>query len=239
MAITAAHVARAPRIRLGMVGGGRDAFIGAVHRIAARLDDQYELVAGCFSSSAEKSMASGADLGIDPKRSYASFAEMARAEARKKDGIEAVAIVTPNHMHAPAAAAFLKAGIHVICDKPLTTSRALGEELLAVALELVLPELFEDAHRPIPPLAVGVVDGRLVVARSDEDAAPGELLNDAAIGRAEAVDGVREEPAHALAVEKTRGEDGEGRNGWAGRALILWRHRRGLRGCWPACASRG
>ena len=64
MAITAAHVARAPRIRLGMVGGGRDAFIGAVHRIAARLDDQYELVAGCFSSSAEKSLASAADLVV-------------------------------------------------------------------------------------------------------------------------------------------------------------------------------
>jgi len=77
MAITGAHVARAPRIRLGMVGGGRDAFIGAVHRIAARIDDQYELVAGCFSSNAEKSMASGADLGVDPKRTYASFAEMA------------------------------------------------------------------------------------------------------------------------------------------------------------------
>ena len=90
MAITGAHVARAPRIRLGMVGGGRDAFIGAVHRIAARIDDQYELVAGCFSSSAEKSMASGADLGVDPKRSYASFAEMAMREARRKDGIEAV-----------------------------------------------------------------------------------------------------------------------------------------------------
>lgn len=122
MAITGAHVARAPRIRLGMVGGGRDAFIGAVHRIAARIDDQYELVAGCFSSSAEKSLASGADLGVDPKRSYASFAEMAAREARRKDGIEAVAIVTPNHMHAPVAMQFLRRGIHVICDKPLTAT---------------------------------------------------------------------------------------------------------------------
>lgn len=118
MAITAAHVARAPRIRLGMVGGGRDAFIGAVHRIAARIDDQYELVAGCFSSDAEKSLASAADLGV--ARAYASFAEMAAKEARRKDGIEAVAIVTPNHMHAPVALQFLKRGIHVICDKPLT-----------------------------------------------------------------------------------------------------------------------
>ena len=116
-----------------MVGGGRDAFIGAVHRIAARLDDQYELVAGCFSSSAEKSMASGADLGVDPKRTYASFAEMARAEARKKDGIEAVAIVTPNHMHAPVALEFLKRGIHVICDKPLTATLPEAKKLAKAA----------------------------------------------------------------------------------------------------------
>lgn len=133
MAITAAHVARAPRIRLGMVGGGRDAFIGAVHRIAARIDDQYELVAGCFSSNAEKSMASGADLGVDPKRTYASFAEMAAREARRKDGIEAVAIVTPNHMHAPVALQFLRRGIHVICDKPLTATLPEAKRLAKAA----------------------------------------------------------------------------------------------------------
>ena len=120
MAITAAHVARAPRIRLGMVGGGRGAFIGAVHRIAARLDDQYELVAGAFSSDPERGAASAADLGV--ARSYASYEEMAQKESRRKDGIEAVAIVTPNHLHAPAALPFLKRGIHVICDKPLTAT---------------------------------------------------------------------------------------------------------------------
>lgn len=133
MAITGAHVARAPRIRLGMVGGGRDAFIGAVHRIAARIDDQYELVAGCFSSSAEKSAASGADLGVDPRRTYASFAEMAAREARRKDGIEAVAIVTPNHMHAPVAMQFLRRGIHVICDKPLTATLPEAKRLARAA----------------------------------------------------------------------------------------------------------
>lgn len=133
MAITAAHVARSPRIRLGMVGGGRDAFIGAVHRIASRIDDQYELVAGCFSSSPEKSMASGADLGVAPGRTYASFAEMAAREARRKDGIEAVAIVTPNHMHAPVAMQFLKRGIHVICDKPLTATLPEAKRLAKAA----------------------------------------------------------------------------------------------------------
>lgn len=131
MAITTAHVARAPRIRLGMVGGGRDAFIGAVHRIAARMDDQYELVAGCFSSSAEKSLASAADLGV--MRAYADFSEMATKEARRKDGIEAVAIVTPNHMHAPVALQFLKRGIHVICDKPLTHTLAEAKKLAKAA----------------------------------------------------------------------------------------------------------
>lgn len=131
MAITAAHVARAPRIRLGMVGGGRDAFIGAVHRIAARIDDQYELVAGCFSSDAEKSLASAADLGV--ARAYADFTEMASKEARRRDGIEAVAIVTPNHMHAPVALQFLKRGIHVICDKPLTHTLAEAKKLAKAA----------------------------------------------------------------------------------------------------------
>jgi predicted dehydrogenase len=112
------------RIRLGMVGGGEGAFIGAVHRIAARIDDRFELVAGALSSTPEKSARSAAALGLDPRRSYGSFAEMAQKEARRRDGIEAVAIVTPNHMHFPAAREFLKRGIHVICDKPLTASMA-------------------------------------------------------------------------------------------------------------------
>ena len=133
MAITAAHVARPSRIRLGMVGGGRGAFIGAVHRIAARIDDQYELVAGAFSSDPEKAAGSAADLGV--ARSYSSFAEMAAKEARRKDGIEAVAVVTPNHMHAPVALQFLKRGIHVICDKPLTATLPEAKKLAKAAQE--------------------------------------------------------------------------------------------------------
>lgn len=116
--------ARQGRIRLGMVGGGEGAFIGAVHRFAARLDDRFELVAGALSSTPEKALRSAQALGLDPARSYGDFAAMATAEAARPDGIEAVAIVTPNHMHAPAAHAFLNAGIHVICDKPLTTTLA-------------------------------------------------------------------------------------------------------------------
>ena len=118
------------RIRLGMVGGGHGAFIGAVHRIAARMDDQYELVAGALSSDAARAKASAKDLGIADDRAYASFEEMAKAEAARPDGIEAVAIVTPNHMHAPAARAFLKAGIHVICDKPMTLTVDESKELV-------------------------------------------------------------------------------------------------------------
>ena len=129
--IDAAHTARPARLRLGMVGGGRDAFIGAVHRIAARIDDQYELVAGCFSSDAEKSLASAADLGVP--RAYADFTEMAAKEARRKDGIDVVAIVTPNHMHAPVALQFLKRGIHVICDKPLTATLPEAKKLAKAA----------------------------------------------------------------------------------------------------------
>ncbi len=122
---------RGRRIRLGMVGGGEGAFIGAVHRIAARLDDRYTFVAGALSSTPEKAKRSGEALGLDPDRCYADFATMARAEAARPDGIEAVSVVTPNHMHGPAIRAFLDVGIHVICDKPLTTSldeaRALKE----------------------------------------------------------------------------------------------------------------
>ena len=111
-----------PRIRLGMVGGGEDAFIGAVHRIAARLDDRYELVAGALSASPDKAMRSAAALGLRSDRSYPDFRTMAQAEAARTDAIEAVAIVTPNHMHAPVAEAFLEKGVHIICDKPLTAN---------------------------------------------------------------------------------------------------------------------
>lgn len=120
------------RIRLGMVGGGQGAFIGAVHRIAARIDDQFELVAGALASDSIRAKASAKDLGIADDRAYGSFEEMAKAETARSDGIEAVSIVTPNHMHSPVAKAFLEAGIHVICDKPLTTTVAEAEELVAL-----------------------------------------------------------------------------------------------------------
>lgn len=114
------------KLRMGMVGGGRDAFIGAVHRRAAIMDGGVELVAGCFSSTPEKSKASGRDLLLADDRVYGSFQEMAAQEAKLPLGerIDFVSIVTPNHMHFPAAKAFLEAGINVVCDKPMTMSSA-------------------------------------------------------------------------------------------------------------------
>jgi predicted dehydrogenase len=120
----------AGRIRLGMVGGGQGAFIGAVHRIAARLDDHYVLVAGALSSERRRAIESALELGLQGDRAYDDFAAMAAAEAAREDGVEAVAIVTPNHLHVPVATAFLRAGIHVICDKPLATTVAEARDLV-------------------------------------------------------------------------------------------------------------
>ncbi|MGH1329314.1 MAG: Gfo/Idh/MocA family protein [Paracoccaceae bacterium] len=119
------------RLKLGMVGGGQGAFIGGVHRMAARLDGEWELVAGALSSDPARAKASAEEIGI--ARSYSDFNEMARAEAALEDGIDAVAIVTPNHMHAAPAIAFLNAGINVICDKPLAATMEDAEAIAAAA----------------------------------------------------------------------------------------------------------
>ncbi|MBP0439713.1 Gfo/Idh/MocA family protein [Tianweitania sediminis] len=119
-------------LRLGMVGGGQGAFIGGVHRIAARLDGQFSLVAGALSSDPERARASAAELGIEAERSYASFQEMAEMEAARADGIQVVSIVTPNHLHFAAAKAFLEAGIHVICDKPVTSTLSDAKALAGI-----------------------------------------------------------------------------------------------------------
>jgi len=118
----------------GMIGGGRGAFIGAVHRIAAQMDGQAELVAGAFSSDAERSKASGADLFLDPSRVYGSFAEMAKLESRKPatERLDFVVIVTPNHQHFPPAKLFLESGFNVVCDKPVTFNLAEAKKLRAI-----------------------------------------------------------------------------------------------------------
>ncbi len=118
-------------LKLGMVGGGQGAFIGAVHRIAARLDGRFELVAGALSSDKERARESGAELGLAADRVYVDFREMAEREAAREDGIDAVAIVTPNFLHAEPTIAFLGAGIHVICDKPLAARQEDAEAMQA------------------------------------------------------------------------------------------------------------
>jgi len=122
------------KLRFGMIGGGRGAFIGGVHRIAAAMDGQAELVAGAFSSDPARSKASGEDLFLDPARVYGSYAEMAAAESRLPAGmrLDFVVIVTPNHQHFGPAKLFLEAGFHVVCDKPVTFDLKQAKQLRAV-----------------------------------------------------------------------------------------------------------
>jgi predicted dehydrogenase len=115
-----------------MIGGGQGAFIGAVHRIASRMDDHYELVAGVFSSTPEKSKLSSEDLRVDSSRSYINYEEMAEKESQREDKIDVVAIVTPNHLHYGPAVSFLKKDFHVICDKPLTLNLDEANSLVEV-----------------------------------------------------------------------------------------------------------
>ncbi len=119
-------------VRLGMVGGGNGAFIGPVHRMAAMLDGEFSLVAGALASDPARAKQSGLALGLAQDRCYGDYTTMASAEAARADGIEAVAIVTPNHTHLPIASTFLRAGIDVICEKPVTASLAEARELASV-----------------------------------------------------------------------------------------------------------
>ena len=119
------------RLRLGMIGGGHGAFIGAVHRLSARMDDKYECVAGCLSSTPEKAELSAKELGLDLTRSYPDYKTMAEKESQRDDGIEVVSIVTPNHMHAGPAIEFLQKDIHVICDKPMTATMDDAHDLMS------------------------------------------------------------------------------------------------------------
>lgn len=124
----------ARKLRFGMIGGGRGAFIGGVHRMAAFMDGRAELVAGAFSSDPARSKASGEDLGVDPARAYGSYVEMAKAEAARpaSERLDFVVIVTPNHQHFPPAKLFLESGFNVVCDKPVTFNLAEAKALRKV-----------------------------------------------------------------------------------------------------------
>ena len=123
------------KIKYGMIGGGPDAFFGSIHRKAAAMDGEIELVAGAFSSSGEKSLIQGKELMLEPGRVYGSYEEMAEKEAALTEDkrIDFVSIVTPNHIHHPAAKLFMEAGINIVCDKPMTTTLDEAEELCRIA----------------------------------------------------------------------------------------------------------
>lgn len=132
-------MAEVRKLRMGMVGGGPGAFIGPVHRIAAELDGKIELVAGAFSRSAERSREAGTSYRIDPARAYADYRQMIEAERKRADGIDFVAIVTPNYLHLPVALAALDAGIPVMSDKPATASYDEALKLEAAVAKAGLP----------------------------------------------------------------------------------------------------
>ena len=121
------------KIKLGMVGGGEGAFIGEVHRIAARMDERFHLCAGALCSDPERSLKSALDLGLPEDRSYSDYKEMAISESQRDDSINFVSIVTPNHLHHPIAKAFLEVGINVICDKPMTMNSEEAQELIDIS----------------------------------------------------------------------------------------------------------
>lgn len=125
------------KLRMGMVGGGRDAFIGAVHRRAAMLDGQVELVAGCFSSTPEKSKASGRDLYLPEDRVYGTFEEMVAAESKMPEDkrLDFVSVVVPNHMHYPVIMGLVKAGFNVVTDKPLCLDMAQARDIAKAVKE--------------------------------------------------------------------------------------------------------
>jgi predicted dehydrogenase len=188
------------RIRLGMVGGGEGAFIGAVHRMAARLDDQYDFVAGALASDAERARASGRALGLDADRIYADYRVMARAEAARDDGIDAVSIVTPNHLHGPVATAFLQAGIHVICDKPVTTTRRDAARLAALAAKqgLIFAVTYNYSGYPMVRQARQMVaDGRLGAIRVVQVEYPQDWLSEDLEATGQKQAGWRTDPARA------------------------------------------
>ncbi len=189
------------QLRWGMIGGGEGAFIGAVHRMAARLDGRYQLVAGVFSSDAEKTKRSAIALGVDPSRAYPSVDAMIAAEGQRPDGVEVVSVVTPNHMHYPQSAACLEAGLDVICDKPLTTNLADAEKLVALAASkqalvrrhVQLHRLPDDparqaadrrrAHRQAARGAGGISAGLARDRAREERAEAGELAHGSQAGR--------------------------------------------------------
>ena len=155
------------RVRMGLIGGGPGSFIGAVHRLAAEMDREIELVAGAFSSDADRSAEAGRSYGIHLDRAYPSYQAMIEAEAKRDDGIDFVAIAAPNQVHLPAARAALEAGIAVMSDKPMTATLEEARELAVVVGSATAPfrltytytgyPLVREARRLVREGALGAV----------------------------------------------------------------------------------
>jgi len=155
------------RIRMGLIGGGPGSFIGAVHRLAAEMDREIELVAGAFSSDPARSLEAGRSYGLDPERAYPSVEAMIASEAGRDDGIDFVTIATPNHLHLPAARAALGAGIAVMSDKPMTATLDEARELARIVAGASAPfrltytytgyPLVREARRLVGEGAIGTV----------------------------------------------------------------------------------
>jgi len=143
-------IAAASRLRYGLVGGGPGAFIGGVHRKAIAMDGKAELVAGCFSRSFPNTLATGSSLGLDKKRLYKTYAEMIKAESTRKDGIDFIVITTPNDAHFPIAKLALERGLHVVCEKPLSTRSRDAEALAKLAAKKDLLFCVNYAYRGYP-----------------------------------------------------------------------------------------
>ena len=172
----------ARRLQLGMVGGGVGSFIGAIHRLAARMDDRYELVAAALSSDPERAVTSAQSLHIAPERAYSSYQAMAEGEAARQDPIDVVSIVTPNDSHAAICRSFLSRGIPVICDKPLTTNLADARDIAELVRETRLPFVLTHNYSGYPLVREAramVAEGRLGKLRIVQVEYPQDWLTDA------------------------------------------------------------
>ncbi|WP_373236211.1 Gfo/Idh/MocA family protein [Cohaesibacter celericrescens] len=178
------HAKGPARLRLGMVGGGVTAFIGAVHRIASRIDDRFVLVAGALDNDPQRGRDFALSIGIEADRAYDSYQEMIKAEALRPDKVDAIAIVTPNFLHFPVAKTALEAGFHVICEKPMTTTledaRALAEIVKRTGKKLFLTHTYtgypmvRQAREMVADGAIGALRRVQVEYAQDWLAAPEE-----------------------------------------------------------------
>ena len=205
------------KLRMGMVGGGPGAFIGPVHKMAAELDGQIEMVDGAFSQSAERSRAAGEHFKIDPERAYAGYEEMLKAEGERPDAIDFVVIATPNHLHLPVAKAALDAGIAVMSDKPATATYEEVLQLEAVVNKAGLPYGLTHTYAGLLARARGAVALREWSAGADSQG--GCRIFAGVVEQSTGGDGTEE---GSVAVRPGIGRAGRLYWGYRGRTRFIW-----------------